>query len=159
MLWDAFDAACPELATVAHERFVRDELVMLGTIRSDGAPRISPCEVDFAEGHLLLGMMWRSKKALDLLRDPRCVVHSITCDRMGIDGDLKLYGRMANVQEPGLREAYRRAIKARIDWEPDEPQFHLFSLDVETAGFTIFGDDHHALAWGPASGLRRMALG
>lgn len=159
MSWDAFESACPELATLARTRFEHDELVMLGTIRSDGSPRISPCEVDFAEGHLFLGMMWRSKKALDLRRDPRCVVHSVTCDRMGTNGDLKLYGRMANVQDPGLREAYRRTIKARIDWEPDEPEFHLFSLDVETAGFTIFGDDHHALAWDPATGLRRMALG
>ena len=89
---------------------------MLGTLRSDGSPRISPCELDIAEGHLFFGMMWRSKKALDLLRDPRCVVHSVTCDRMGTDGDLKLYGRMIDVHEPALRQAYQAAIKARIDW-------------------------------------------
>ena len=159
MRWDAFEAACPELATMARARFVKDEVVMLGTIRSDGTPRISPCEVDFAGGHLFIGMMWRSMKALDLLRDPRCAVHSVTYDRLGTDGDLKLYGRMTNVQEPELRDAYRRSIKARIDWEPDEPEFHLFSLDVETAGFTIFGDDHHAMAWGPATGLCRLPLG
>ncbi|MGH2597557.1 MAG: hypothetical protein ACRDH7_16590 [Actinomycetota bacterium] len=160
MPWDAFEAACPELGTLAGKRFAKDELVLLGTIRTDGSPRISPCEVDVvAEGHLFIGMMWRSKKALDLLRDPRCVVHSVTCDRMGTDGDLKLYGRMADVQDQELRQAYRRAIKARIDWEPDEPEFHLFSLEVESAGFTIFGDDPHALAWDPVKGLRRMPLG
>ena len=160
MLWDAFEAACPELSTSARARFAKDELVMLGTIRADGSPRVSPCEVDIvAEGHLFIGMMWQSKKALDLLRDPRCVVHSVTCDRMGTDGDLKLYGRMTDVRDPELRQAYRRAIKARIDWEPDEPEFHLFSLDIESAGFTIFGDDHHALAWDPVTGLRRMTLG
>jgi hypothetical protein len=156
--WDAFEAACPEIAGRARDRIAKDELVMLGTIRADGSPRISPCEVDLAEGHLFLGMMWRSKKALDLLRDPRCVVHSVTCDRMGIDGDLKLYGRMADVQDLVLRLAYRHAIKARIDWEPDEPEFHLFSLDVERAGYTIFGDEHHALAWTPGEGLRRLEL-
>lgn len=115
---------------MAEERFRKDELVMIGTLRADGSPRISPCELDVAEGHLFLGMMWRSKKALDLFRDPRCVVHSVTCDRLGTDGDLKLYGRMIDVQEPELRRAYRAAIKARIDWEPEEPEFHLFSLDV-----------------------------
>ena len=51
---------------MAEERFRKDELVMLGTLRADGSPRISPCELDVAEGHLFLGMMWRSKKALDL---------------------------------------------------------------------------------------------
>jgi hypothetical protein len=159
MRWDVFAQACPEIALLAEERFRRDELVMLGTIRADGSPRISPCEVDLAGSHLLLGMMWRSKKALDLLRDPRCVVHSVTCDRMGTDGDLKLYGRMIDVHEPELRQAYRTAIKARIDWEPDEPEFHLFSLDVETAGFTVFGVEHRALAWDPTTGLREMPLG
>jgi hypothetical protein len=59
----------PTIAGLAEERFQRDQLVMIGTLRTDGSPRISPCEVDFAEGQLLLGMMWRSKKALDLLTD------------------------------------------------------------------------------------------
>ncbi len=159
MRWEAFAAACPEISSLAEARFRKDELTMLGTIRADGSPRISPCETDLAEGHMFFGMMWRSKKASDLLRDPRCVVHSVTCDRMGTDGDLKLYGRMIDVHEPELRRAYRAAIKARIDWEPDEPRFHLFSLDVASAGFTIFGDEHYALAWDPDSGLRRMTLG
>jgi hypothetical protein len=157
--WDRFASACPQIASLAEARFRTNELVMLGTNRADGSPRISPCEVDFAEGHLLFGMMWRSKKALDLLRDPRCVVHSVTVDRMGTDGDLKLYGRMEDVHDPGLRQAYRTAIRTRIDWEPDEPEFHLFSLDVESAGFAIFGEEQYALAWEPEGGLRRLAIG
>ena len=145
---------------MAEERFRKDELVMLGTLRVDGSPRISPCELDITEGHLFIGMMWRSMKALDLLRDPRCVVHSVTSDRMGSEGDLKLYGRMIDVHEPELRRAYQAAIKARIDWQPDEPEFHLFSLDVGSAGFTIFVEDaHRALAWDPQAGLRELPLG
>jgi hypothetical protein len=57
----------------ARARLVRDQLVMVGTLRKDGWPRISPCQVDIAAGHLLLGMMWRPAKALDLARDPRVV--------------------------------------------------------------------------------------
>lgn len=144
---------------MAEERFRKDELVMLGTLRVDGSPRISPCELDITEGHLFIGMMWRSMKALDLLRDPRCVVHSVTSDRMGSEGDLKLYGRMVDVHEPELRRAYQAAIKARIDWQPDEPEFHLFSLDVGSAGFTIFGEENRALAWESGAGLRRLPLG
>jgi Pyridoxamine 5'-phosphate oxidase len=159
MRWDGFIEVCPEIGTKAEARFRKDELVMLGTLRADGSPRISPCELDLVEGHLFFGMMWRSKKALDLLRDPRCVVHSVTCDRMGTDGDLKLYGQMVDVHEPELRSAYQAAITARIDWQPDEPEFHLFSLDVESAGFTIFGDEHHALAWEAGSEVRQLPLG
>jgi hypothetical protein len=157
--WVEFEQACPQIASLARERFAKDELVMLGTLRSDGSPRISPCEIDIVESHLFLGMMWRSKKALDLLRDPRCVVHSVTRDRMGTEGDIKLYGRTSDVLGPELRRAYRTALKARTDWEPDEPEFHLFELDVESAAYAIFGEGTHALAWNAADGLRRLELG
>jgi hypothetical protein len=92
--------ACSELGDLASDRFRSDELVMLGTLRPDGSARISPCEVDVAAGHLFLGMMWRSPKALDLYRDPRIVVHTVTCNREGTYGDLKLYGRALDVPDP-----------------------------------------------------------
>jgi hypothetical protein len=83
-------AVCPELAALGEERLRRNELCLVGTLRADGTPASAPAP-DFAAGQLLLGMMWRSRKALDLLRDPRCVVHSCVSDRMGTEG-FKLYG-------------------------------------------------------------------
>ena len=90
---------------------------MLGTLRPTGWPRISPCELDLVDGELLLGMMWQSPKARDLLRDDRCVLHSCTSDRAGSEGDFKLYGRARDVEDPATRDAYRKAVKARIDWD------------------------------------------
>jgi hypothetical protein len=156
--WDAFAEVCPEIASLADERFRRDELTIVGTIRPDGSPRVSPCEVDFAAGHLLLGMMWRSHKALDLLRDPRVAVHSVPSDRMNAGGDVKLYGRAVEVLDAETRAAFREEIRRRIDWAPDEPEYHLFSLDVTSAGYTVFGEGSHALAWHPGRGLRRLEL-
>jgi len=131
---------------------------MLGTLRANGWPRVSPCEPDFAGGRLLLGMMWQSPKARDLLRDDRCVVHSCTSQRQGDEGDFKLYGRAVDVQDPELRELYRETIRARIDWAPDEPEYHLFSIEVESAGFVIFGKEMYGLAWNRADGLRRWKI-
>jgi hypothetical protein len=156
--WHDFAAACPEIASVAEDRFRADELVLLGTIRADGSPRISPCEVDFAEGELLLGMMWQSKKALDLARDPRWVVHSVPSDKTNQGGDVKVYGRAAAVADPDLRSAYREAIQARIDWAPDEPEYHLFSLDVERAAYIVFGDQRRLLTWDAERGLRHLPV-
>jgi Pyridoxamine 5'-phosphate oxidase len=158
MTWDEFRAECPELAELGEERLRRRQLCMLGTLRANGWPRISPCEPDFAAGHLFLGMMWQSWKAKDLLRDPRCVVHSCTSDKSGAEGDFKLYGRAVDVQDAKLREAYRAAIKARIDWAPDEPEYHLFAIEVEAAGFVVFGDERYSLAWDPKRGLRRSKI-
>jgi hypothetical protein len=156
MQWDSFERACPEIATIARQRFVDDELVLVGTIRRDGSPRISPNETDFAAGRLFVSMMWRSRKAVDLLRDPRIVVHSVTANRQGTDGDVKLYGRVVDERHQEVREAFREAIRARIDWAPDEPNYHCLSVDVSSAGYIRFGDDAMALAWDPQRGLRRL---
>ena len=158
MRWDEFAAAAPELAKLGEERMRARELCLVGTLRRNGFPRISPVEPEFVDGELMLGMMWRSPKALDLLRDPRLVVHSVVSDRMGSEGDFKLYGRALDVPEPARRSAHRAAIKARIDWEPEEPGFHLFALDVDSAGYVVFGDERYGLAWNPAQGLRRWTI-
>ncbi len=156
MRWDGFEQACPEIAKLARERFVRDGLVMLGTLRLDGSPRISPNEIDVAAGRLFTSMMWRSRKALDLLRDPRIVVHSVTRNREGTDGDVKLYGRVVDEQDPDVRRAFREAIAARIDWAPEEPSYHCFSIDVERAGYITFAEPRRAVAWDPERGLREL---
>ena len=158
MRWDEFAAACPELAALGEERLRQRELCLLGTLRRNGFPRISPVEPDFVDGRLMLGMMWRSPKALDLLRDPRGVVHSVVSRRDGDEGDFKLYGRALQIDDPAVRARYRATIKARIGWEPPEPNYHLFAIDVDSAGFVIFGQGRYGLAWNPERGLRRWAL-
>ena len=154
--WEEFEVACREIATLARERFERDQLVMVGTLRRDGSPRISPNEVDLAAGRLFVSMMWRSRKALDLLRDPRIVVHSVTRNREGTDGDVKLYGRAIDEQDPDVRAAFRESIRTRIDWAPDEPNFHCFSVDVERAGYITFAEPRRAIAWDPERGIREL---
>jgi hypothetical protein len=155
MRWDEFRQACPQIGEAATQRFADDGLVLLGTLRRDGWPRVSPCEPDVAEGHLLLGMMWRSPKALDLRRDPRLVVHSVQCEREPSKPDLKLYGSGTEIEDPELRAAYRAAIKARIDWAPAEPEYHLFSVDVSSAASLSFaGGNEQVTTWDPQRGLR-----
>ncbi len=129
---------------------------MLGTVRRNGWPRISPCELDLVGDDLLLGMMWRSPKALDLLRDDRCVLHSCTSDRAGSEGDFKLYGHARDVQDETTRSAYRAAVRARIDWEPSDP-FHLFAIDVKSASYLVFAPERFRLIWNPDSGTQRQA--
>jgi hypothetical protein len=156
--WEEFAAACPELAGLGEERLRGRELCLLGTLRRNGYPRISPCDPDFVEGELMLGMMWRSPKALDLRRDPRWVVHSVVSNRSGEEGDFKLYGRALEVHDPERRAEYRATIKARIEWEPSEPHFHVFAIDVESSGLVVFGTERYGLAWDPPGGLRRWEM-
>jgi hypothetical protein len=129
--------------------------VLLGTIRADGWPRISPCEAFVVDGDLMLGMMWRSKKALDLLRDGRITIATPQSDREPVHGDLKLYGKVVDVPETERRQAYADTLQSAISWRPPEP-YHLFAADVERAGFISFGKAPRLLRWSAASGIEVM---
>jgi hypothetical protein len=140
MIWTHFRDATPEMAALGEERFERTGVVLVGTIRKDGSPRISPVEPLITQGHLFLGMMWQSRKALDLLRDPRCVVHSTICNRDGSEGEFKLRGLAVDVPDQDMRESYCEALYQKIAWRPEEP-YHLFSVDIESASFIIYENE------------------
>jgi hypothetical protein len=145
--WNEFRAADPDFAARCEERVDGAGLVLVGTLRQNGWPRISSVEPLITDGSLYLGMMWQSKKALDLLSDPRCVVHSTVADKSGTEGDVKIYGRAVDIVEPDERERYAAALYQRIGWRP-EGDFHLFAVDIEEVGyFRVVGEDHEVRHW------------
>lgn len=147
--WSQLHDEAPELGRLADELFGRTGLALVGSTRADGWPRISPCEPFVIDGDLYLGMMWQSRKALDLVRDPRCVVHSTVADKAGTEGELKAYGRAVDVPEPDRRERYRATLEAQTGWRPSEP-FHLFALDLTEVGYCRFHDGTQVIRrWRP----------
>ena len=97
--WQDLHTLAPELVAVGEARLRRFHLAMLGTIRADGSPRISPVEPYLGSGELLLGVIRGSAKAHDLMRDPRCTLHSIVDDPDGGDPELTLRGRFTEVDQ------------------------------------------------------------
>jgi hypothetical protein len=85
----------------------------------------------------------RSPKALDLYRDPRCTLHTLVSKKDGSEGDFKLYGRARDARDPDARRRYCEALFAAIGWRPDEPEFHVFTIDVTGAGFAQTLDGKH----------------
>ncbi len=152
MNWSEFAQAAPDLARFGEERMKATGLALVGTVRKDGAPRISPVEPLIVDGQLYLGMMWRSRKALDLLRDPRCLVQTTVRDREDLAGELKLRGRAVETDDPDAIERYCRALYEAISWRP-EGQFHLFALDIESATFVNYleNGDQQLIEWRPGS--------
>lgn len=155
MHWAAFEAAAPELAALGMAGFREGNLCILGTLAADGWPRISANEVYFPDGHLLLGMMRRSRKALDLARDSRISVMTPQCDREAKRGDFKIFGRAVVVTDPGLRELYGQTVFAAIEWRPVEP-YPLFEVDVERAAYISFGEHHRLIRWSAARGTEEL---
>lgn len=148
--WNDVCQAAPQLAQWVQARFAPHEHHVLATLRADGSPRVSGIEVDFAGGEVWLGMIWHSRKALDLRRDPRCAVH--VNPGAGADalraGDARLSGVAVEVHEGEARAAY----VARLG--PPHP-FHLFRIDVHEVTRTWNGEGTLQLqSWRPGPGLR-----
>jgi hypothetical protein len=147
--WGEFRAGAPDLAARAEARMADDGVVLVGTLRANGWPRISPVEPLVVDGRLYLGMMWQSRKARDLLADPRCVVHTAVKSADGTDGDVKLYGRADEVADPDERARYGAALEAAVGWRPDGA-FHLFALDLTEVGyFAVVDGAHDVSTWRP----------
>lgn len=52
MRWEEFQRSDPELSALGEERFDRTGLILLGTLREDGWPRIYPVEPLITGGDL-----------------------------------------------------------------------------------------------------------
>jgi hypothetical protein len=96
--WAGFEREAPELAGAIHARLTATLHSILGTLRADGAPRLTGLEVHFGEGELWLAMMPDSRKADDLRRDPRFALHSAP-DVELVEGDAKVSGHAVLVTD------------------------------------------------------------
>jgi hypothetical protein len=104
--WREVETEAPELAARARELFDANKHKTLATLRRDGSPRISGIEIEFDDGELWFGSMWRAVKALDLQRDPRFAIHSAS-DGADFKGDAKVAGRVEEVSSDGRSHRFR----------------------------------------------------
>ena len=154
--WGEIEREAPEFARRARERFDAFRHKTVATLRKDGSPRISGIEVTFDDGDVQLGMMPRSLKALDLLRDPRLALHSGSADPddedpAGWAGDAKLSGRATPVTDRDMLGA----MQAPPDPQGEPP--HVFTVDVHEVVTVRVGEppDHLVIeSWREGEGLR-----
>jgi Pyridoxamine 5'-phosphate oxidase len=149
--WQQIEAEAPDLAARAREMFDADKHKTLATLRRDGSPRISGTELEFLDGELWIGSMWKAVKALDLRRDPRFALHSPSvADNWS--GDAKVAGR--------AEENFDPEVKGRIvGGSAPDGQAHVFRLDVEELVVVALGDpaDHLVIeSWHEGRGLTRL---
>ncbi|GAA1318186.1 pyridoxamine 5'-phosphate oxidase family protein [Streptomyces sanglieri] len=153
--WEDFRTAEPAFADTVRARFQQYKHHVLATLRKDGSPRVTGLEVDFRFGEVWLGMMPNSRKALDLLRDPRFAVHANPGpDAEMTDGDVRISGRAVEVTDPAVLARFIEEAK------PPEP-FHLFRVEpAEVVHTGIEGGDTMVIqAWRPGHPLRTFRKG
>lgn len=145
--WSDVLTAAPELAAKVQARFDAHGLALLATLRADGYPRLSAIEALFTDETVWLGMMYDSRKALDLLRDPRLALHNATVDKNVSEGDAKLVGRALHVSDEADIDRARRIFAAHTGHPPPEGPMHLFTVDVQEISFLEPAGDHLDIAW------------
>src|SRR5439155_3726897 len=144
MRWAELEQGAPDLAALAREEFGRSGMAIVGTVRKDGSPRVSNVEPVIADGDLCLGMMWRSRKAVDLLRDPRLVLRNAICTNKGTEVELIIRGTAAELDDEAGRAKYLQASDA--NW--GEARFHLFVVAIESVALIRYsGGRQHVKIW------------
>jgi hypothetical protein len=136
--WGEFEAAAPELAAAVESRFVAHIHHILGTLRRDGAPRLSGTEVEVKDGRIGVGMMPGSRKLEDVRRDPRVELHSAPLEPDLAAGDAKVAGRLCE-----------RASSAGTGVS--------LELEIERVSLVrVDGDELEITTWGPEQGRRTV---
>jgi Pyridoxamine 5'-phosphate oxidase len=149
--WPDLEAEAPELARRGRERLEETSIALIGTLRKDGSPRISPIEPYFLEDELLFGGMTWSLKVRDLQRDPRCVVHSAITGPSAGEPELRLYGRAETADERLRREC--------PGWWADQPAEAAWVFTIRLEAATLLEWDYAAgemlvRRWSPERGSR-----
>ncbi len=148
----------PKLESLARQKLVDPGVLLVVTRRRDGSPRLSPVEPFVLNGDLWLSMMWQSRKALDLLRDPAVLVHSIVTGRDGAGGEMKVRGHAIAEDDLATRAEYCEAVQV-LGWKPEEPWFHLFRLGIEDVTYVSYAEsgDQYVARWPPPAEFVRRA--
>jgi pyridoxamine 5'-phosphate oxidase-like protein len=139
--WSRLAAESPDLAAAIRARFEAHPHHVIATLRTDGSPRVSGTNVEFAAAdrgdELRIGCMAGAVKAQDLVRDPRYALHSAPLDEQLGGGDAKVSG-VAEVVEVSSDDGS-----------------HTFRLAIEEASLVeVDGDRLRITSWSPATGTR-----
>ena len=155
--WKEFADAAPRIATTFVRRHTATgNLCMLGTLRSDGFPRISPMEPRFFEDELWLSGMPHTTKFDDLARDPRFCLHTATIDTRVADGDAKLWGVVEDVQDKALHRRFAEALYEQTGFDIRGQEFeHCYRANLIGASAVEVGDGHLDITvWKPGESER-----
>ena len=154
--WADLEAAAPELARRGRELIQRFRFLLVGTIRRDGTPRISPVEARIVRGQLAMAMIPGTLKARDLLRDPRLTAVAPVVHPDDPNAEFKLRGRAIPIDDTAFCDAVATAIEEGSGWRPP-PDWHFIAIGLESAAFMAWsGGIMDMLRWTPWEGFTHV---
>jgi hypothetical protein len=155
--WKRFADEAPQIADLFVRRHTATgKLCLLGTLRSDGYPRISPVEPRILEGELVVVGMEGTHKFRDLARDPRFSLHTATVDPYVGDGDAKVWGQVKDLQDKALHERFADDLFEESGLDLRGRDFDPFYVaDLEGASSLELVEGELVISiWKPGEGVR-----
>ncbi|MCP4434237.1 MAG: pyridoxamine 5'-phosphate oxidase family protein [Actinomycetia bacterium] len=152
--WSEVVDSAPELAQAVQDRFEAHPHHVVATLHADGRPRVTGTNVMFNDGMFWMGSMDSSRRGADLLRDPRCAVHSAPLDEeMGEGaGDARVEA-IAQALEPEVSQRLIRQIFGEdASMDGDMSELRVCSLSL----VTIEGEEMRIRWWTPEGGERDL---
>ncbi|HEY1486599.1 MAG TPA: pyridoxamine 5'-phosphate oxidase family protein [Micromonosporaceae bacterium] len=135
MRWIDFEGKNEDLSALVRAKLIEPGLVMVATIRSDGSPRVSPVNPHVWDGDLCLSLASMTRKAADVRRDPRILVHNAVARWDGADGELKVRATARAETDAAALDNFAAAVKERTGWAPPPGTFNLYRLDIHDVTF------------------------
>jgi hypothetical protein len=143
--WAELETNYPDFSSRVAIRFLAHRHHVLASLRPDGSPRVSGINLFFNDGEMWFGSMTGSQKTRDLLRDPRCAVHSAPLSETLESGDVKING-----------VASRLSREQALLWQPGSPHdgdyFALLLTHVSLV--TVRNEKLVIEMWDTSHGLR-----
>jgi hypothetical protein len=157
--WAEFAAQAESLAAEIADLVEQYRFALIGTIRLDGTPRISPVETHLVHGDLMLVMIPRTRKAADIQRDDRVTLQSPIVDAGNPGAEYKLRGRALMVEDTDLREAAADVVESHSGWRP-RPEWIFVAILLHEATYTLWKPDGTALMtrWTLTDGVETRSL-
>ncbi len=154
--------AAPSIAAFFGDRTTATGLTLVGTVRRDGWPRVSPMELSILDGRLYVGSMPNAVKAQDLQRDARCCVLTPLADKDDLAGEAKLFCRAREIADPDEWEVLRAHFNSLNDFDLGElGGSHVFELEIESAAWQrVEGESWRTTSWQSGEKVReRVRVG
>jgi hypothetical protein len=156
--WSFLEDTAPAVAELVRSVIERWGFMLLGTIRQDGTPRISPAETHLVDGHLALALIAQSRKAADLRRDDRVTLQSPVTDARDPGIEVKVRGRLLVVDEDDLWQRIADAIEQHSEWRPAR-SWLVGTVVLDDVAVLQWHDGDMALTrWDPRHGVRRFPV-
>ena len=148
--WSEVVAEVPELAAAVRDRFEAHAHHVLATLHADGRPRVSGTNVMFDGGYLWMGSMPGSRRGADLLRDPRCALHSAPLDEELPEGagDARVEALALKLPDDVAIQLLREAWGDDATIDGDMMELRVVSMSL----VTVEGEEMRVRSWSPESG-------